>query len=188
MTTYQRILSAAETAIPLTDRYKGLQEGITKVFRAGVAAFVWSGKCDLDSDGVRSPAITRYDADHQDQTSIDQDGDWCRSDLVPYIVLPGGWPHGGCELGTLCTVLYNGGHVHAIYADVGPKTKIGEASIAVHQALDGPRVRDGKILNVGIDSGVTFAVYIGQKADYPCTFEEIQAAGEPLMRKVLGLP
>lgn len=62
------------------------------------------------------------------------------SEMVPFIVLPGG--HLGCAvLGDYALVVNtsNGKFVHAIAADAGPKHHVGEASIAVARALLGPK-------------------------------------------------
>jgi peptidoglycan hydrolase-like protein with peptidoglycan-binding domain len=60
------------------------------------------------------------------------------SESVPYIVLPGG-KLGGAELGDYALVinLETKARVKAIVADSGPKSKLGEASIATAEALLG---------------------------------------------------
>lgn len=181
---YNRIVAKALAAYPQpydVARYDGLQE-LSKVFRPGQVAFCSLSKLDLDTDGKRSPQITHYEPTHQDQVSIDPEGHWCDSNEIPFYVLPGNWPHGGCALGTVATVFYGGAHVHAIFADKGPSGKYGEASLAVHRALGFERIHDGRIQDVGIDSGVTILIYIGEAMPVPCTFDEVQAKGESLMQ------
>lgn len=58
------------------------------------------------------------------------------SSTVPFFVLPGGKPF-GAVLGDI-GLLFNtktGDNIYAIYADIGPASKIGEASIQAAQAL-----------------------------------------------------
>lgn len=61
------------------------------------------------------------------------------SESIPYIVLPGG-KLGGAKLGDFALLinLKTKAQVAAIVADAGPKTKLGEASIAASAALLGP--------------------------------------------------
>lgn len=62
------------------------------------------------------------------------------SEAVPYVVLPGGHL-GRASLGDYALVINtaNGKFVHAIAADSGPKHQVGEASIAVAEALLGKK-------------------------------------------------
>ena len=179
-TAYYKLLHSAQTVASQPDSYIGL-ERLTKLFKGNDAAFVALSKLDVDTDGKRHLGI-HYESTHQDQTTIDPRASWCDSSTIPFFVLPIGWGHGGCELGTLATIFYNGRHVHAIFADSGPRTKFGEASLAVHRALGIELVKqDGHIKDVGIDSGVTTLIYVGHKAKVPATFDEIQVVAEPLL-------
>lgn len=181
--TYDDFLAKAKGSVARPDiAYRGLEKAHKLYLADGTAAFLTLSDLDLDTDGKSSAGI-RYESTHQSRTSIDPAGEWCDSNLIPFYVLPIGWPVGLCELGTLATILYGGRHVHAIYADAGPRVKYGEASLAVHRALGFERVKDGRIVDVGIGGGVTTLIHLGQTANYPCTFAEIQAAGENAFRK-----
>ena len=71
-------------------------------------------------------------------------------ETVPYIVLPYSIPHS-----RRVANLRNGKTSDAIYADLGPRNKIGEGSIALARALGiNPDPRRG-----GQDNDVLFVVY-----------------------------
>lgn len=81
------------------------------------------------------------------------------SESIPYIVLPGGLAHMP-RLGAPARVinLRNGKSCSAIFADIGPRDRIGEGSIALARALDVPQgAREG-----GVSGGILFVVF--QKA------------------------
>lgn len=162
-------------------------ESLVKVFnKAGQPAFLSKCKLELDTDGKRNPEITHYDVDHQDTTSL---GHWVQSDKICYIVLPGGFGlrHDGFQIGMLATVCYKGKIVHAIVADVGPKAKFGEGSIMLHEAIDGSRVKKGRILNIGIDGGVEILWYLGSKINgTPCSQADVNNQAAPLFASYAG--
>lgn len=85
------------------------------------------------------------------------------AELVPFIVLPEGI-NMGLHPGDLA-LAYNvktGDNMYGIYADIGPEGKIGEASIAMAQALhipDSPRTG-------GTANGVIYWVYPGSGKGY----------------------
>ena len=62
------------------------------------------------------------------------------SQTVPYIVVPPAIIRGvrGIVMGCKARVTYRGKSVDAVVADAGPRTKIGEASIAAAEAVDIP--------------------------------------------------
>jgi hypothetical protein len=179
-----------ERGIEVAENLIGL-DWMRKVFAGADQAFLSRSKLDLDTDGVNSPVIQTWDVDHQGQTSLDPHGEWLCSNDICYIVLPEGFStpyrgqcrHGGCPLGTLATVVYGptGAMCHAVFADVGPYHQFGEASIAVHRALGFERVEEGKILDEGIEDGVTILIYIGhQIGKVPFVQADITAAASPL--------
>lgn len=78
------------------------------------------------------------------------------AETVPYIVLPNGLPHMP-RLGAPARVinLRNGKTCSAIFADIGPRDKIGEGSIALATALGVPSdPRTG-----GVPDGILFVVF-----------------------------
>lgn len=162
---------------------------ICKVFASdGSSAFLTNSKLDLDTDGQADPLI-RYESTNQPQTSIDPDSKWCNSNRINFIVIPGGMSdrHAGTlGMGTLATVVYNGSHAHCIVADIGPHAKFGEGSIALHRALGFERVKNNRIIDVGIDRGVTTLIYIGSNiGKTPVTQADINKACEPLWEKFI---
>ena len=168
-------LSTAQKTMLQLDHIRGLPKApihedllgltsISKVFAAdGTAAFLTLSDLDLDTDGVKDPDI-HYESTHQSATSLDPKGEWLNSNQLNYIVLPGGFNerHGKLVgIGTLATVIYSGRIAHAVVADIGPKAKFGEGSISLHRALGFERIRDGRVIDCGIDRGVLMLIYLG---------------------------
>ena len=169
-------------------KWRGLQS-FDKVFAAdGTSAFFSVSDWDLDTDGMKDPHI-HYESTHQSQTSIDQNGSWLNSNTLSFYVLPGGFTkrHPTVELGCLGTIMHGDKFTHAIFADFGPKTKYGEGSIASHRALGYERVKNGKIVDIGIDSDVGLIIYIGSKITHtPCTQSDIDDACKPHWDKFIS--
>lgn len=113
---------------------------------------------DLDTDGGHAPGIV-WDSTHQDDTSLHwPDGKPVDSNSIPFVVIPGKWNR-GIKLGDVCHVQYGSKVVAAIVADIGPQRKVGEGSIALHRLLGFERVRNGRIVDIGIESGVRTIFY-----------------------------
>lgn len=98
------------------------------------------------------------------------------SDTVPFIVLPGGhYPAWGIALGDLALVTRLNGQrqCFAVFADIGPRTKIGEGSIALARTLGIPSdPRTG-----GASAGVFYRVFPGSRGKWPMTPAQIAVAG-----------
>ncbi len=93
--------------------------------------------------------------------------------MIPFVVLPGG-NLGGARLGDLSVVVNtaNDRRAFALFADIGPRTHLGEGSIALAEALGIPsNPRRG-----GTASGVRYLVWPGSGNGNPRTVEEIEAA------------
>ena len=170
----------AMPSVPQPDHYIGEQSFV----KAGGRVLVLKSKLDQDDDGISHPGIT-YATYHQGQTSLDPGATWIDAITVPYFVLPGHFPH-GIGMGDIAYIEYQGKSVFAICADVGPQTKIGEASVAVHNALGFNNVRNGHIIDSGIDANVYTVLFPNSKIDTPCSFQAIQAAGQIQMNQLLG--
>jgi len=106
--------------------------------------------------GSRGPSYLRTDLDvctdgsgpshgdkwHQDQTAgAYADGTYLNADVTPYLVLP---PQGykalgasHARVGDVCVLRYQDRWTPALLAEVGPKSKIGEASYVALQELTG---------------------------------------------------
>ncbi len=98
------------------------------------------------------------------------------SQVIPYIVLPSPvMKEGGAKLGDFAFVINrkNGKLSHAIIADIGPKDKLGEGSIALAETLGIPsNPRRG-----GTDGGVIYVVFprSGNRNPRPLTEIETEA-------------
>ena len=174
---------------PVNERLTGLTSMVKIHTLEGLHVAFWSeSKLDLDTDGRKDAGI-RYEPTHQDATSLDPAGAWLSSNEINYLVLPGGFDHrhDGVHLGCLATVLYDGHIAHAVVADVGPAAKFGEGSIALHRALGFERIRDGRILDCGIDGGVSILLYLHSNIGLkPFTQSEIDRACAPWFAHFTG--
>jgi hypothetical protein len=94
------------------------------------------------------------------------------ADKVPFIVIPlGGFAEElGVGVGDVAAVVYEGKVSYALVADQGPKCKIGEGSIQLHEELGHQvcRARNAagectRLHNVGIGSGVLYFVFPGSR-------------------------
>lgn len=116
-------------------------------FPGADGAVFWSSKMAIDADGPGA-GPGRLTGSHldpgpgQDKTSYKPyDAKGLPSETVPYIVLPllaPGSPHlfdPAVAMGDVAIVIFKDKMTTAVCADAGPFNKIGEASIAVHEAL-----------------------------------------------------
>jgi hypothetical protein len=106
------------------------------------------------------------------------------SESINFIVLPGRLAL-GAKLGDLAVVIKPKGNVcgYAVYADVGPANKIGEASIALASTLGIP----SSPKNGGIGHGLAYIVFPGSQPDWPLTQPQIDQAGTKLFTDWGGL-
>jgi hypothetical protein len=154
----------------------------------------WSSKMAIDADGpVAGPnrlSGSQLDIDSgQDDTSFHfpGSGKGLPSEIIPYIVLPGGTfrKNTGLAFGDVATVIFKDKATAAICGDMGPQKKIGEGSIRLHEALHPPapdpcslRNPDGsckRILNASIEEDVLFLVYPGSAFDDDFTLQNLEA-------------
>jgi Fungal chitosanase of glycosyl hydrolase group 75 len=109
---------------------------------------------------------------------------YVNSEAVNFIVLPGRMGL-GAKLGDFAVVLRpaTGAYDYAVYADVGPSTKIGEGSIALAAALGVPsNPKSG-----GIGHGIVYIVFPGSAQKWPLSQPEIDQYGAQLFSKWGGL-
>lgn len=112
------------------------------------------------------------------------------STSVPYLAVSPliltGKLAGGARVGDLAAVVNTatGKVAYAVVADVGPKDKLGEGSIALAQALG---VKDASPKRGGVRSGVVYVVFPGSSTGWPRTDEDMAAAGEKLFQAWGGL-
>jgi hypothetical protein len=100
------------------------------------------------------------------------------SSTIPYVVTPPELLKQGIILGDVCWVSYGAKACGAIIADVGPKGKRGEGSMALATALG----INSSPKHGGTDSGVTFTIFPGSSKGWPRTIEDVQQQAEELMK------
>ncbi len=116
-------------------------------------ALYYDSLLDLDSDGSR---FFSEDGTGQQDTSLHMpNGKPVDSNAVPFFVLPGGFykPH-GIRLGDVAAVIFGDWIEYAVFADVGPSSKLGEGSIALHRSLGHEPIRNGRFHDEAIDADV----------------------------------
>lgn len=102
---------------------------------------------------------------------------YVNSEEIPYIVLPPVLKgNGKAKLGDLAVVINKkkGKSAFAIFADIGPKTKLGEGSIALAAALDvkkNPKT-GGPVVDL------IYVIFPGSGNGKPRSLEEIRSGGE----------
>lgn len=109
---------------------------------------------------------------------------YVNAEAINFIVLPGRLGL-GAKLGDFAVVLrpYTGAYDYAVYADVGPASKIGEASIALAAALGIPsNPRTG-----GIGHGIAYIVFPGSAQSWPLSQPAIDQYGAQLFSNWGGL-
>ena len=102
------------------------------------------------------------------------------ADQIPYVVLPAD-QRGGASLGDFCAVLNraNDNVAYAIFADLGPRGRIGEGSIGLARELGvDPGPRSG-----GAEAGIFYVVFPGSGNGGPRSVAEIRAEGQRLLRQ-----
>lgn len=142
----------------------------TAILRFPDGTIFFDGKMGLDADGSpysrRTPGRTdqpetSYRYDVPGRPSVD-------SDKVPFIVIPlGGFTEDlRVDVGDIAAVVYEGRVSYALVADRGPKCKIGEGSIQLHEELGHHVCRERNaagectsLRNVGIGSGVLYFIF-----------------------------
>ena len=111
----------------------------TVLLRLADGTIFFDGKMGLDADG--SPIAGRNaTGTDKPETSFRFDVPGSPSvdaDKIPFIVLPGGGfkEELGLQKGDLAAAVFNGKVVFSFVADLGPKCKIGEGSIQLHEEL-----------------------------------------------------
>ena len=107
----------------------------------------WSSKMAIDADGPAAGpgrlSGTELDpADGQDETTyrFPNGGPSMSSEVVTYLVVPLGEFRGatGLNLGDIAMVVFGDKKAGAIVGDLGPRNKIGEGSIRLHELLHPP--------------------------------------------------
>jgi hypothetical protein len=123
-------------------------------------AVFWKADMDIDCDGKQtSTCNSTTDPWYQSQTSFGSNID---AAALPYVVIPlpsskFDYRKQGIAGGQSVAVIYNGRLVYGVFVDEGPSDIIGEASVAMANALGIPsNPKTG-----GADSGITYIVFTG---------------------------
>jgi hypothetical protein len=162
------------------------QKGGKAIFQLESGELYYDSLLDLDSDGSRFATV---DATGQSDTSLHQpDGQPVDADAVPFFVLPGGGfaSEFGIKLGDVAAVIFKDKIEFAVFADTGPKKKLGEGSIALHRSLGHETIRNGKFHDEAIDADVITIVFPGSGDGTPQTPERIREIGKSLFMALGG--
>lgn len=128
--------SAASLTRIMDDAQRAANNGVNQLIRTPQGVYM-RARMDIDADG--SPRARQIDPTGQTQTSMRYtDGSSVNAETVPYMVLPGGqYSQFGIKLGDMCLVRNkeNGRMAVAVFADVGPRHKRGEGSMALAEEL-----------------------------------------------------
>ena len=184
--------------------------GGKRIFRLPGGQIYIDADMDIDADGSpRARTIDPCAGCGQPSTSFIFPGitsgqrRFANSETVNYVALPGNNPRAadrffrrmGLQLGDVVVVVFRDRIEYAIFADVGPRDKIGEGSIALSQSLgNDPFItrRDGRrIIGRGIPADV---IYIAFPGSTPAgltpenVLEKTRAAGRALFAGIGGNP
>jgi len=109
---------------------------------------------------------------------------YVNAEAVNFIVLPGRLGL-GAKLGDFAVVIRpaTGVYDYAVYADVGPASKIGEGSIALAAALGVP----SSPKSGGVAHGIVYIVFPGSAQGWPLSQPEIDQYGAQLFARWGGL-
>jgi Fungal chitosanase of glycosyl hydrolase group 75 len=107
----------------------------------------WSSKMAIDADGpaagpdrLRGTELDPADGQNETTYRFPNGGPPLSSEVVPYLVVPLGEFRGatGLNLGDIAVVVFGDKKAGAIVGDLGPRNKIGEGSIRLHELLHPP--------------------------------------------------
>jgi len=157
------IVASINKAQPVKQKFAG----VTFAGTLSSGELVYQSELQLDTDGWPD-GKNQGDSTWQPDTSLRcADGNYVNANTVPYFVLPGTWySQFGIKVGDLGAVVYKGKLAFAVFADVGPKGKLGEASLQLFRQLGEERLRpNGRVINSGMGGSVTTIVFPGSKQD-----------------------
>lgn len=124
------------------------------------SSITYTAKAAIDGDG--SGGNSYGDPDFQDATSLKVNGVSLNAEAEAYIVVPPAILDGVPQpvLGSQAFVSFGSKSVAAVVGDIGPRTRIGEISIACAEALGIP----SSPLSGGVPSGVLYRIFPGVPA------------------------
>ncbi len=160
--------------------------GLDKTCEAGHPGNWWGVLTDADGNplvqGENDPSPGKWISetalsDHQKaQTDPTR---YVDAEVVPYISIPPELVHLGCHMGDVCHVVNvkTMARSPAVVADVGPREKLGEGSIALAAALGlDPSPRHG-----GCDSGILVILFPGSRRGWPRAASDVASQVEGLL-------
>ncbi len=146
-----------------------------------------AGKPHLQGPGDPAPGFYVSMTSLEDRTKAETDPRrYVNSEEIPYIVLPPALKgNGKAKLGDLAVVINKkkGKSSFAIFADVGPKTKLGEGSMALAAALDVKK--NPKTGGAVVD--LIYIVFPGSGNGKPRSLAEINSIGEAKFAEFGGM-
>ena len=161
----KRIAGALSGATPVTQSFSPMPRFVATL-PSGELYF--DSELQLDTDGWPDGDGAGDDSWNPDTSLTTRDGRAIDANKVPYFVLPlpAGWSAKfGISLGDYAAVIFRDRLGFAVFADQGPKNKIGEGSLALLRALGAERLRaDGTVINAGMGPGVITIVFPGSGA------------------------
>lgn len=148
-------------------------EGIDFLANAGYAGNWWALVLDQNGDPITQKSGDPFPGFFISTTALEDkaknvaDPDrYVDSTKIPYIVLPGNplLKNTNVKLGDFAAVFNgkNGKLSFAIYADIGPRSELGEGSIALSRALDNEPIVNGKVRR-GITKDIIYVVFPGSR-------------------------
>ena len=155
-------------------------------------------KSDMDTDADGSPRAKEIDQYGLLETALSKDNGWrgdgkyVNAETIPYFVLPGKFNlvfGTRCKLGDVALIRHGNKEVFAIYADIGPKTKLGEGSIKLVESLGENPWNNAKTKIIsGIEFGVEYLIFprSAEKFGIPATTEGVKETGQKALQDMFG--
>jgi len=180
-----RLGTIAKILAQSTEVEAQFSKGGKAIFRLPAGQLYYESLLDLDSDGSHFAA---KDKTGNAETSLHQpDGTPVDSEVVPYFVLPKHFAkHFGIVLGDIAAVVFIDRVEFAVFADHGPRDKLGEGSIALHRSLGHEVIRDGTFHDEAIDENVITIVFPKSGNGTPQSPDKVRQIGRELFAKLGG--
>jgi hypothetical protein len=142
----------------------------TTILKLASRAILFDAKMGIDNDG--SPFAGVWPSNQQTSLFYSDGKTSINADRIQYIAVPSGFDREtGFALGDVAAVVYNDKVEYALVADHSKPFRIGEGSVALHDAIGhkgcNERALDGdckKPANGSIPNGVTFIAFPGTKS------------------------
>jgi hypothetical protein len=185
--------------VNLVDRAKPVAHGFQSVRFLGTlpgGQLYFDSELQLDTDGWPE-GKGKGDPSWQPDTSFTYSNSASiNANKVPYFVLPlpKTWPaQFDIQLGDLAAIVFKSRLAFAIFADEGPRNKLGEGSLELLRRLGEERLRsNGRIINSGMGPGVISIVFPGSRPsahpkDEASLLKSIDEEGARLFAELGGL-